>query len=185
MNAHKFGSLIGSEFIPYSHPNAWAVEKTSGPDRLVIAPSSLHIELMTKLAGVLPEPFGILYVLLMSRQDNDLGRYQCPSPCTREAMESFLRGFKEYFESDGRHHIWVASIPAGATLVYDQHNVIYAYGPLAEFKKILHREGLSEQPISFPAPHVHNYNQQFDEQEQEVLDYWNWRRSPLRPDDEA
>ena len=185
MNVHKFSSLIGSDFIPYSYANAWAVEKTSGPDRLIIAPSSGHIELMTKLAGVLPEPFGILYVLLVSRRDNDPGRYQSPSPCKREEMESFLREFKEYFESDGRHHIWVASMRASATLVYDHHNVIYAYGPLVQFKKILLVEGLRENPISFPAPHAHNYNQQFDEQEQKVLDYWDWRKSPLTPDDEA
>jgi hypothetical protein len=139
---------------------------------------------MIKLAAVLPEPFGILYVLLVSRRNNDLGRYQCPSPCRREEMESFLREFKEYFESDGRHHIWVASIPASATLVYDQHNVIYAYGPLAQFKKILLGEGLTENPISFPAPHAHNYNPQFDGQEQEVLEYCHWRKSPLTPNDE-
>lgn len=185
MNAHKISSLVGSDFVPYSYPNAWAVEKTNGPDRLIIAPSSGHIELMTKLAGVLAEPFGILYVLLVSRRDNDLARYQCPSPCKREEMESFLREFKEYFESDGRHHIWVASIPSSATLVYDQHDVIYAYGPLAQFKKVLHGEGLRENPISFPAPHAHNYNPQFDEQEQRVLNYWDWRKSPLTEDDEA
>ena len=80
MNAHKFSSLIGSDFTPYCYPNAWAVEKTSGPDRLVIAPSSGHVELMTKLAGVLPEPFGILYVLLVSRRDNDPGRYPMSIP---------------------------------------------------------------------------------------------------------
>jgi hypothetical protein len=185
MNAHKFSSLVGSDFVPYSYANAWAVEKTNGADRLVIAPSSDHVELMTKLAGVLPEPFGILYVLLVSRRDNDLGRYQCSSPCNREEVESFLREFKEYFESDGRHHIWVASIPSSATLVYDQHDVIYAYGPLAQFKKVLDGEGLRESPISFPAPHAHNYNPQFDEQEQRVLNYWDWRKSPLTPDDEA
>ncbi len=185
MNVHKFSSLVGSDFVPFSYSNDWAVEKTSGADRLVIAPSSGHIDLIMKLAGVLPEPFGILYVLLVSRSNNDLGRYQCPSPCTRVEMEGFLREFKEYFESDGRHHIWVASIPASATLVYDQHNVIYAYGPLVQFKRILLAEGLRENPISFPAPHAHNYNQQFDEQEQKVLDYYDWRKSPLMPDDEA
>lgn len=50
-------------------------------------------------------------------------------------MEGFLREFRAYFESDGRHHIWVSSLQASAlqasaTLVYDQHDVIYAYGPL-------------------------------------------------------
>jgi hypothetical protein len=160
MNAPKFSTLVGSDFVSYTYPNTWAIEKTSGPDRLIIAPSSHQIELMTKLAQVLPEPFGILYVLVVSRRDNETGRYQCPSPCKREEMESFLYRFQEYFESDGRHHIWVASVPASATLVYDRHDVIYAYGPLEQFKKILQSEGLSESPISFPAPHSHNYNSQ-------------------------
>jgi hypothetical protein len=185
MNVHKFSSLVGSDFVPYRYPNAWAIEKTTGPGRLIIAPSSGHIELITKLSRVLPEPFGILYVLLVSRTDNEAGRYQCPHPCKRKEMESFLAEFKEYFESDGRHHIWVASIPAAATLVYDQHNVIYAYGPLEQFKQILHHEGLRESKISFPAPHAHNYNSEFDEQEQKVLDYWDWRKSPVMEDDQA
>jgi len=139
---------------------------------------------MTKLARVLPEPFGILYVLLVSRRDNEAGHYQCPSPCKREEMESFLQEFKGYFESDGRHHIWVASVPASATLVYDQHDVIYAYGPLTRFKKILQGEGLKESPIRFPAPHSHNYYPEYDWQEQKVLDYWDWRKSPLTADDD-
>jgi len=183
MKAQKYGSLVGSDNIPYRYPNTWAVEKTAGPDRLVIAPSSNHVELMTKLARTLPEPFGILYVLLVSRTDNQTGRYQCPSPCGKEELGTFLREFKEYFEGDGRHHIWVTSLPASATLVYDQHDVIYAYGPLEHFKKLLHGEGLSEGQVSFPVPHAHNYNPQYDELEQRVLAYWDWRQSPLMTGD--
>ncbi|MGI8732180.1 MAG: hypothetical protein ACR2LM_02630 [Pyrinomonadaceae bacterium] len=67
-DAHKFSSLVGSDFVPYSHPNTWASEKTSSPERLIIGPSSDHIELMIKLARILPEPFGILYVLLVSQR---------------------------------------------------------------------------------------------------------------------
>ena len=94
-------------------------------------------------------------------------------------MEKFFSEFQEYFESDGRHAIWLASLPASATLVYDQHNVIYAYGPLEQYEQIVRDRGFQEQTVRFPAPHSHNYNPQYDEQEQKVLNYWDWRRSQL------
>ena len=184
MGAHKFSFLEGSDFNPYAHPNVWSNEKTTGPDRLVVAPSSGHVELMVELSRALPEPFGILYVLLISRLDNEPGRYQCPAPCGRSEMEAFLKEFEAYFESDGRHHVWVMSLPAAATLVYDQHNVIYAYGPLERYEKVLRKAGLKEGAVNFPAPHAHNYNPQYDEQERRVLNYWDWRKTPLLEGDD-
>jgi hypothetical protein len=183
MNSHKFSSLVGSEFVPYLYSNVWAREKTSGPHRLVIAPSSNQIELVTTLAEILPEPFGVLYIVLVSRLDNALGRYQCPAPCTRDELKAFLSEFKQYFESDGRHHVWVSSLPLHATLVYDQHNVIYAYGPLQHFEQVLRNMGLTEGGVAFPEPHAHNYNAKYDEEERRILDYWEWRQSPLMEGD--
>ncbi len=184
MVAYKLGSLVGTEFLPYRYSNMWSMEKTTGPDRLVIAPASEQIEMIVELAKGVPEPFGILYVLLISRLDNGLGRYQNPNPSSRREMEAFLRKFKEYFENDGRHHVWITSLQVSATFVYDRHNVIYAYGPLEQFKKILVDRGLKEGPVRFPGPHSHNYNSQFDDQEREVLQYWEWRRTPLTDSDD-
>ena len=184
MIVHKLGSLVGTEFLPYRYSNVWAMEKTTGPDRLVIAPASEQVEIMVELGKGVPEPFGILYVLVISRLDNELGRYQNPYPSGRGEMEAFLRRFKEYFENDGRHHIWITSVPASSTFVYDRHNVIYAYGPLEQSKKILVDRGLKEGVVRFPSPHSHNYNSQFDDQEREVLQYWEWRRTPLEDSDD-
>jgi hypothetical protein len=184
MKAHKFSDQILPNSTPYTYPNIWSIETTTGPDRLVIAPSSDQVGLMIELANTLPEPFGILYVLLVSRCDNTEGRYQAPYQCDREEMESFLKQFRDYFELDGRHHIWVTSLPASATLVYDNHNVIYAYGPLEEYKRILSRRGLRKDSVRFPVPHTHNYNAEFDDEEKRILGFWEWQRFPLMQEDD-
>jgi len=179
MKAHKFSDQVLPGAASYVYPNVWAVEKTTGPERLVIAPSLDQVGLMIELSRILPEPFGILYVLLVSRCGNEPSRYQSPYPCARDEMESFVGHFQEYFESDGRHHIWITSLPESATLVYDNHNVLYAYGPLERYQKILSRSGLNEGSVRFPVPHTHNYNAEFDDHEKKVLAHWDWRRYPL------
>lgn len=179
----KISSLVGSDFIPYRYSNCWDIEKTTGPERLVIGAESNQVELMLELAQTLTEPFGILYVLLVSRKDHEPARYQCPYPCERDGMESFFRSFKNFFESDGRHHIWVMSLSDSSTLVYDKHDVIYAYGPLPQFERVLDNHGLKRGVVCFPDPHSHHYNAEFDEEEQRLLDYWAWRRSPLQESD--
>jgi hypothetical protein len=185
MKQHKFSSLVGgSEWVPHRYGNSWDIEQTTGPQRLVIGPSDNYVDLLIKLTRVLPEPFGILYVLLVSRRENRPARYQCPYPCSRSEMESFLLEFKEYFESDGRHHVWVTSLPQSSTLVYDQHNVIYAYGPLEEFTKILQENGLQRGTVDFPVPHSHNYNPENDDEEARLLQHWAWVGSPLLEDDD-
>ena len=182
--AYKLGTLVGSDFVPHRFFNTWDVETTTGPDRIVVGPTSRHVELMIHLAKGLPEPFGILYVLLVSRKGHEPARYQCPYPCPRNEMEGFLESFKVFFECDGRHHIWVTSLPESSTLVYDQHNIIYAYGPLNQFEEVLKKEGLERGAVSLPVPHSHNYNQQFDQEEQRLFDYWNWLKSPLMETDD-
>lgn len=99
-------------------------------------------------------------------------------------MESFLLDFKEFFESDGRHHVWVMSVPESSTLVYDQHNVIYAYGPLQEFTEILRENGLQNGAVRFPVPHSHNYNPENDDAEERLVQRWAWVESPLLDDDD-
>jgi len=184
MGVYKFGKLTGEMEEPFVYPNAWAREKTTGPERLVIAPSANHVTLLLDLAKRLPEPFGILYVLVVSRGGNEPGRYQTPSPIVRSDMEQFVSGFSNYFEGDGRHHIWIASIPESATLVYDHHNVIFAYGPLEAYSEVVRRKGLIEGAVNFPVPHTHRYNKEYDQDEQRIFLRWEWKRFPLENADE-
>src|SRR5580704_14661231 len=150
--AYKFG-WIPNEECRYEYPDIFAIEKTSGPTRLVIAPSANHVSILVDLLRVMSEPFGILYVLVVARGGNEAGRYQIANPVSREQAEEFLKRFTDYFENDGRHNIWVASVSGSDQLVYDRHNVIYAYGPLLEFENVLLGRGLaSVESVRFPSP---------------------------------
>ena len=175
------GALGGD---PYQ--DRWSLEKTTGPERLAVAPRGRrHIDVLLELAGCLQEPFGILYVLLLSRTGaHSPGRYQSPFPTTREETEAFARRFTNYFEGDGRHHLWLMSLPDQATLVYDNHDLVYAYGPLDRFKSVLTRLGFSEGAVAIPVPHQHSWNQEYDSTEDEVMEYWGWKRFPLQADDD-
>ena len=78
----------------------------------------------------MPEPFFVLYVLVVSRkEENETARYQS-GEVSRAEVQAFLERFEDYLENDGRHHIWIHSPESSATLVYDNHDVIYCYGPL-------------------------------------------------------
>jgi hypothetical protein len=161
---------------PYQ--DQWSQEKTTGPDRIVVAPrGGRHVDVLLELARCLREPFGILYVLLLSRTGvHSPGRYQSPVPTTREETEAFV--------GDGRHHLWLMSLPDKATLVYDNHDLLYAYGPLGPFKSALSALGFSEGAVGIPAPHQHSWNEEYDSTENEVMDYWDWKHFPLQPDDD-
>ncbi|MEZ5424722.1 MAG: hypothetical protein R2747_00530 [Pyrinomonadaceae bacterium] len=183
---YKFGKIQkGEEKIvePFFYPDIWNLEKTSGPERLIIAPAAGQIDLIIELSRILPEPFGILYVLVVPRGGNEAGRYQSAQPAGRAVMEGFLMNFRDFFENDARHHIWVASLSGKATLVYDNHNVIYGYGELEKFKEILTAKGLTQSEVRFPEPHVHNYNPKFDEEESRILSCAPWKKFPLAESD--
>lgn len=169
----------------YEYPNVWSQEKTSGPNRLVIAPSDDHISLMIELSGVMTEPFGLLYVLTVPRGQGRAGRYQCPEPVVRQDSIEFLSRFQQFFEGDGRHHVWLKSVSSSDQLVYDKHNVIYAYGQLPAFEKILSQRGMEKvDKVHFPFPHIHNYNSEFDEDERDLLRCWEWKQFPLQDSDD-
>jgi hypothetical protein len=132
----------------------------------------------------LPEPFGLLYVLVVSRCDRTPVRYQSLYPTSRDETSRFLKTYCDFLEGDGRHQIWVMSLPGESTLVYDNHDVIYAYGPLEELQHALEVSGLARGPVELLAPHQHRYNPEFDDAERRILGHWPWLECPLQPGDD-
>jgi hypothetical protein len=169
----------------YPYDDRWSLQRTTGPERLVVAPApGHHVDVLLDLARRLREPFGILYVLVVPRTGEHLeGRYQSPHPTSRADTEAFVQHFRDYFEGDARHHLWLTSLPDAATLVYDHHDVIYAYGPLDQYRAVLANRGFRESPVAIPNPHHHRYNEEFDATEGTLLAYWEWRHFPLQPSD--
>lgn len=186
----KFGRVEGDVEVPHSYPHVWARDDLSnGSSRLNVAPSGGHVDLLLKLSDCLPEPFRILYVLVVPRGEAEPGRYQSEE-LTREEVHDFLKSFEGFLESDGRAHLWVASVdppsPPVGTLVYNRHNLIYAYGPLLQYELVLAELGLNlRESVDIPNPHSHHYNIEMDPEATRILDHWEWMWSPLQFGDEV
>jgi hypothetical protein len=125
----------------------------------------------------------VLYVLVVSRSGHTEGRYQVPEPLSYEELELILYTFREFFEQDGRHHLWVSSASDEGFFVFDNHNVIYAYGDLDAYEAHLESAGFGQGTLDMPVPHSHHYHFQFDDAEDEVIGYWQWKKFPLQPQD--
>jgi hypothetical protein len=181
----KLGTLVDGNDVPAFYDGVWCLEHTTGSDRLVIAPRSDHVRLMLELASLWRSPIFILYVLVVPRGSHAAARYQAPAPVSLDEARALLERFETFLTEDGRHHLWLAAPEGGGTLVYDRHNVIYAYGPIDAYESVLAAQGLRNGEVRFPVPHSHHYHPEHDAEEDELLAYWNWRSSPLQAQDEA
>ena len=186
MSPAKFCHLERGEHVPHDYGNVYFQQPCGPSTRLVIGPSKGHIQLLTDLAAELQgHPWFVLYVLLVPRQGKrQSGRYQSEPFETHAELSTFLSSFRSYFEGDGRHHVWVGSAANDGLLVYDQHNVIFAYGPLDRFESVLESRGFRQRDFWFPTPHSHSYAPENDAEEERLMTLVEWQYSPLQPGDE-
>jgi hypothetical protein len=162
------------------YSNTWAIEETN-PRRLLIGPAEGHIDILLALAELWKENYFLLYVLLNPQNTNYRpGRYQSPAPLSFTQISEFCQTFREYLETDGRHHLWVGSTVGAGTLIYDHHNVIFAYGHLDVYMEVLARHGLSEGAVTIPETHSHHYHPCNNAKEDEMSKYWSWKYCPLQ-----
>jgi hypothetical protein len=179
----KIGTLFGPDDTEFRYGDNYDIQTFPTWSRVAIGAESGHIPLMLEIARSWRGPFGILYVLVVSRLGHEPGRYQNPEPCSFDDLERFAHAFQEYFERDGRHHLWFMDLPSHSQLVYDNHNIIYAYGDIAWYCEFLKTRGFSQQEVQIACPHSHHYNQEFDNCEDEITKYWSWKRFPLQERD--
>ena len=182
----RFHTLAPSgEATDHDYGSIYFREPCGDSERLVIGASKKPIALLDKLSGCFSsEVTYALYVLLVSRLGHPSGRYQSPLLDTHEDLQVFLYTFQEYFESDGRHHLWIGAPDGSAMLVFDQHDVIFAYGDLDAFERVLIDEGYTPKDFWFPAPHGHSYNPENDKYEDEIMSHFDWVRTDLQDGDE-
>lgn len=175
-------SLVASE--EYTHPNLWQRDDYDDWSRLTIGAEDKEIPLILDLCKRSGGEFGILYVLLASRTGNESARYQSPYPVEYEELELFLYSYQEYLEQDGRHHLWVMSLNSDDQYIYDNHNIIHTYGDLDAHVQVLESRGFTAGEVGIPTPHGHNYHEEFDGAEEEMLKHWDWIKFPLEPSDD-
>lgn len=172
--------MIGKIFTPgspapYRHAKEWAREQTDGPERLRIGAGSGTIELYTALAAVLREPLFLLVVMRVPRATDEPGRWES-NELDHAQLARFTARFGELFEDDARAQLWVGEIDGVAMLVLDEHDLIYAYGPLHSFEDVLRERSYAKGDPRVPEPHEHRYNHQFDDLERELKQRWTWKR---------
>lgn len=173
----------GAADQPFEYDDRFALESTSGPDRLVIGASNGAVRLMLELAERAEGPFHILYVLLEPRTAHEPARYQAPFSLMLHEVREFFLSYERFLEQDGRHHVWIFTEADHTMLIYEQHDILFAYGPLPRFLPVLERRGLKRGPVRVPAAHRHLIRPEFDRDESRLLRHWDWVKAPLSPGD--
>lgn len=182
----KIGTHVrGEGIVEFRYDNVFQRQTTAGPERLIVAPESGHVDVLLRLTREMPTPYWVLYILLVPHTaEVRAGRYQLNLDFDEESLRRLLVNFREFFEGDARHHLWIGSRADQSLLVYDQHDVIYAYGPIDQFAAILRAQGLNEAEVNYPYPHTHHFRSSLDDYEIDLLREYDWNWYPLESEDE-
>ena len=140
----KFASQHGEGWLAHDHGKVFARENRSATPRLCIGASREGSGLLQALSRLLAAPMLLLYVLVVPRGSLP-GRYQSDD-LSRDQLDTLFERFAQFWDHDGRHSIWLRSHADDATLVYDRHNLIFAYGPLDRFESLLASLGYASTP---------------------------------------
>ena len=109
---------------PYRHPETWAREPTTGPDRLEIGGGESPLAVIEHLARLLAPPLFVVVAIATSHLDAE-GRYESDYLTHAELVE-FMAEFAPLFSSDGRADLWILSATGEGLLVLDEHDLVYA-----------------------------------------------------------
>ena len=181
---HKLSYLSGTQWTEHSYAPVFAELSTNDGGQRIIAgvPGGDALPFEQVVLAIEP-PYYLLYVLHTPRSEGDSGRYQSPELSPQE-FRSFMAQFGAYLSSDARFDLWAYSPSEQATVVWDRHNQLFAYGPLEKFATRLKALGFYAGQAEVPVPHQHHYRQEFDVQAAQLLAALEWSHSPLRPEDE-
>ena len=182
----KFASRVsGDLWLAHDYGKVYSTELTKdGTKRLRIGVSYDGSEILRTLSRTLTEPFFLLYVVVVARGGSEQGRYQSEELSHKE-LDALFDRYSEFWDGDGRHSVWLRSEADDTTLVYDRHNLIYAYGPIQRFELVLETLGYKETPkVSLSFEHQHHYYPEFDALAEELTAKLAERRSDLQPGDE-
>jgi hypothetical protein len=184
---YKLGHEVDGEVVEHSHPPRFIRQIVApgepGRSRLIAGVPGGDPAVFGALAARLAEPMVVLYVLHTPRGEGEAGRYESEE-IGFDALRNFLDRHAAFLAGDGRFDLWVMSSEAGGLLVWDRHNLLHAYGPLEAFAATLRGLGFQEGELPPVGGHMHYYRSEFDQDAEAVLSAFDWRRKPLRPEDE-
>jgi hypothetical protein len=181
---YKLGHQVEGDWVRFAQPPRYrAPAGDEDLQRLEIGVPESDPRIFLELARTLAGPFFLLYVLHTPRGEAEAGRYQSPR-VELDEVEAFVERFGPLLRADSRFDLWLHSPADHATLVWDRHDRLFAYGPLGRYATALRAMGLVEGNVGVPAPHQHHYHAGLDAMARELIARYDWRYSPLQPGDE-
>lgn len=177
----KMGCIVAGEWAEHSHPPVFSIQ-SSGTKLVSTAPGGDPL-IFERLAACLAPPCFLLYILHTPRGEGEPGRYQS-GELSRTEVADFLEQFSQFLKQDSRFDLWLHSPEDAATVVWDRHNLIHAYGPVETFAGVLRSLGFEKGEPEVPAPHEHHYHRALDVDAGAILASLDWNRTPLQPEDE-
>ena len=180
---YKLSHRVGDNWVPHSHKPVYMVDSLGQTRRILAGIPGGEPAPFTRLVSCLEPLYFLLYVLHTPRGESAAGRYQS-TQVSLEQFHAFIDRFGAYLSADSRFDLWAHSPAEQATVVWDRHNQLFAYGPLDKFAAELDALGFAEGNASISFPHQHHYRQEFDADAKTLLSYFSWSYSPLRPEDE-
>ena len=160
---------------PYRHPEVFAREQTTGPERLRIGGGAHPAALLVSLARVLRQPLFLLVELRVAVASEAPSRYESEA-LSHPEVAVFLEDFDGFFTHDGRASVWIGSTDGDGLLVLDEHDLIYAYGLLGVFEDVLLARGFEPGLAEIPFPHQHDYPPAWADEERRLVESVSWRR---------
>ena len=178
----KLSELNSADDFQYG--NLFAIESGDGWYRLRIGPNRNHIQLLDRLSERWSTPdYYVLYVSLISHTGKKPGRYQSPI-LSKDDLDLFLHTHKDFLENYGGQHLWVGHPENNDLIIYDQHNIIFAYGDIAGYRDVLNAENFREGSFSIPCPHSHSYESSLMPYEDDLFAHFDWVWSELQDGDD-
>jgi hypothetical protein len=181
---YKLGRLESGEWIEHSHSKVFCLPESAEELQCLVAgvPNG-DAGTFLRLVSLLAPPYNLLYILHTPRLEGTAGRYQSPQIDLQD-LQAFLSEFDVFLAQDARFDLWAYSPAERATVVWDRHNQLFAYGPLDRFVAELKELGFAPGAPEIPLPHQHHYQAEFDSQAKQLLNAFEWSFSPLKPEDE-
>ena len=142
----RLGHLVHGEWVAFSQP---AVFECGG--RIVAGVAGSDPLVFERLVEQLEPPYYLLYLLHTPRGEAEPGRYQSPKLSLTE-VTAFLARFRRFLSADARFDLWAHAPSENATVVWDRHDKLFAYGPLDRYASALERSASARGLRRFQKP---------------------------------